>query len=169
VHSPPSSGYRSGSSLAAHRRASTGREVFIAPWPSGEELQVPSCHPYEVRARGSERSRRMRLGTGPGSLEKVAVLGAPVRPQKVSPCRLRSRCLAAASCRRQCARPSCAMCCSLLQSWRWWVHEDDQTVRWRLPMLAHAPLVRVKQKLTTDLPGRQGPCLLTGVWGKNLS
>ena len=25
-------------------------------------------------------------------------------------------------------------------------------------MLAHSPLVRVKQKLTTDLPGRQGPC-----------
>ena len=24
-------------------------------------------------------------------------------------------------------------------------------------MLAHSPLVRVKQKLTTDLPGRQGP------------
>ena len=74
MHSPPSSDYRSGSSLAAHRRASTGREVFIAPWPSGEELQVPSCHPYEVRARGSERSRRVRFGTGPGSLEKVAVL-----------------------------------------------------------------------------------------------
>ena len=76
MHSPPSSDYRSGSSLAAHRRASTGREVFIAPWPSGEELQVPSCHPYEVRARGSERSRRVRFGTGPGSLEKVAVFGS---------------------------------------------------------------------------------------------
>jgi len=25
-------------------------------------------------------------------------------------------------------------------------------------MLAHSPLVRVKQKLTADLPGRQGPC-----------
>ena len=23
---------------------------------------MPSCYPYEVRARGSERSRRMRLG-----------------------------------------------------------------------------------------------------------
>eukprot|EP00964_Phaeocystis_antarctica_P011343 scaffold6271_cov68-Phaeocystis_antarctica.AAC.5 len=66
VHSPPSSDYRSGSSLAAQRRAFTGREVFIAPWPPGEELQVPSCHPYEVRARGSERSRRVRFGTGPG-------------------------------------------------------------------------------------------------------
>ena len=37
---------------------------------------MPSCHPYEVRARGSERSRRVRLGTGPGSLEKVAVFGS---------------------------------------------------------------------------------------------
>ena len=37
---------------------------------------MPSCHPYEVRARGSERSRRVRFGTGPGSLEKVAVLGS---------------------------------------------------------------------------------------------
>jgi len=37
---------------------------------------VPSCHPYEVRARGSERSRRVRFGTGPGSLEKVAVFGS---------------------------------------------------------------------------------------------
>ena len=24
---------------------------------------MPSCHPYEVRARGSERSRRVRFGT----------------------------------------------------------------------------------------------------------
>ena len=37
---------------------------------------MPSCHPYEVRARGSERSRRVRFGTGPGSLEKVAVFGS---------------------------------------------------------------------------------------------
>ena len=54
---------------------------------------MPSCHPYEVRARGSERSRRVRLGTGPGSLEKVAVLGARVWPPWNCFCRLRSRCL----------------------------------------------------------------------------
>eukprot|EP00964_Phaeocystis_antarctica_P094391 scaffold61143_cov48-Phaeocystis_antarctica.AAC.1 len=47
VHSPPSSDYRSGSSLAAHRRESTGREVFIAPLAAYRKLQVPSCHPYE--------------------------------------------------------------------------------------------------------------------------
>ena len=76
MHSPPSSDCRSGSSLAAHRRASTGREVFIAPLAAYGKLQVPSCHPYEVRARGSERSRRVRFGTGPGSLEKVAVFGS---------------------------------------------------------------------------------------------
>eukprot|EP00964_Phaeocystis_antarctica_P110077 scaffold74453_cov50-Phaeocystis_antarctica.AAC.3 len=56
----------------SRQRASTGREVFIAPLAAHGKLQVPSCHPYEVRARGSERSRRVRFGTGPGSLEKVA-------------------------------------------------------------------------------------------------
>ena len=56
--------------------SAAGRGILIAPWPFGEELQVPSCYPYEVRARGSERSRRVRFGTGPGSLEKVTVLGA---------------------------------------------------------------------------------------------
>ena len=52
---------------------------------------MPSCHPYEVRARGSERSRRVRLGTGPGSLEKGAVLGALADHANMSSCRPRDR------------------------------------------------------------------------------
>ena len=50
MYSAPSSDCRPGSSLAAHRRASTGREVFIAPLAAHGKLQVPSCPPYEVRA-----------------------------------------------------------------------------------------------------------------------
>jgi len=38
---------------------------------------VPSCHPYEVRARGSERSRRVRLGTEAPISERT-LFGAPV-------------------------------------------------------------------------------------------
>ena len=96
MHSPPSSDCRSGSSLAAHRRASTGREVFIAPLAAHGKLQVPSCHPYEVRARGSERSRRVRFGTGPGSLEKVAVFGSRFLKTLASLPGRQSRCNAAA-------------------------------------------------------------------------
>ena len=59
--------------LAAPSFSSAGCDVFIAPQPSEEELQVPCCHPYGVRAMWSERSRLRRLGTAPGSLEKVAV------------------------------------------------------------------------------------------------
>ena len=57
---------------------------------------MPSCHPYEVRARGSERSRRVRFGTGPGSLEKVAVLRSRFLKTQASLHGRRSRCLAAA-------------------------------------------------------------------------
>ena len=70
VYSPPSTGCRPGSSLTAHRRASTSREVFIVPLAAHGKLQVPSSSPYGVRARGSERSRHMRgrhlLGYGVG-------------------------------------------------------------------------------------------------------
>eukprot|EP00964_Phaeocystis_antarctica_P030501 scaffold17230_cov62-Phaeocystis_antarctica.AAC.3 len=81
VHSPPSSDYRSGSSLAAQG----GRPLAVksSSRPGGRLREAPGailCHPYEMRARGSERSRRVRPGTGPGSLEKVAVLGARVWP-----------------------------------------------------------------------------------------
>jgi len=56
---------------------------------------VPSCHPYEVRARGSERSRRVRFGTGArGSLEKVAVLRSRFLKTQASLHGRRSRCLA---------------------------------------------------------------------------
>ena len=58
---------------------------------------MPSCHPYEVRARGSERSRRVRFGTGPGSLEKVAVLGSHFLKTPASLHGRQSRCKAAAS------------------------------------------------------------------------
>ena len=58
---------------AFHRRASTGREVFIAPLAAHGKLQVPSCHPYEVRARGSEISRHMRGGHLLGYPEEAAV------------------------------------------------------------------------------------------------
>ena len=57
---------------------------------------MPSCHPYEVRARGSERSRRVRFGTGPGSLEKVAVFGSRFLKTRASLPGRQSRCLAAA-------------------------------------------------------------------------
>ena len=40
--------------------------------PAGD----PTCKTNLFRSRGSERSRRVRFGTGPGSLEKVAVLGS---------------------------------------------------------------------------------------------
>ena len=60
--------------LAAPSFSSAGCDVFIAPQPSEEELQVSCCHPYGVPAMWSERSRHKRLGTGPGSLGKVAVL-----------------------------------------------------------------------------------------------
>ena len=54
--------------LAAPSFSSAGCDVFIAPQPSEEELQVPCCHPYGVQAMRSERSRHRRLGTAPGSL-----------------------------------------------------------------------------------------------------
>ena len=57
-----------------------------------------------------------------------------------------------------CARPSCAMCCSLLRSLRRRRHEDDQTVRWMLTMPARSPLDRVNKRLTAGLTGRQRPC-----------
>ena len=38
-----------------------------APRPSEEELQVPGCYPYGVRAMWSERSRHMRGGAVLGS------------------------------------------------------------------------------------------------------
>ena len=41
--------------------SSAGCDVFIAPQPSEEELQVPCCHPYGVQAMWSERSRHRRL------------------------------------------------------------------------------------------------------------
>ena len=52
------------------------------PWPRGlhasrpseEELQVPGCYPYGVRAMWSERSRHMRGGAVLGSSGKVAGL-----------------------------------------------------------------------------------------------
>ena len=34
----------------------------MTPLAAEEELQVPGCYPYGVRARGSERSRHMRGG-----------------------------------------------------------------------------------------------------------
>ena len=43
--------------LAAPSFSSAGCDVFIAPQPSEEELQVPCCHPYGVQAMWSERSR----------------------------------------------------------------------------------------------------------------
>ena len=58
---------------------------------------MPSCHPYEVRARGSERSRRVRFGTGPGSLEKVAVFGSRVLKTLASLPGRQSRCIVAAT------------------------------------------------------------------------
>ena len=36
----------------------------MTPLAAGEELQVPGCYPYGVRAKGSERSRHMRGGLG---------------------------------------------------------------------------------------------------------
>ena len=33
----------------------------MTPLAAEEELQVPGCYPYGVRARGSERSRHMYL------------------------------------------------------------------------------------------------------------
>ena len=66
--------------LAAPSFSSAGCDVFIAPQPSEEELQVPCCHPYGVQAMWSERSRHRRLGTAPGSLGKVAVLAVRSQP-----------------------------------------------------------------------------------------
>ena len=75
--------YTSGpvSYLAAPSFSSAGCDVFIAPQPSEEELQVPCCHPYGVRAMWSERSRLRRLGTAPGSLGKVPAAVPPVGHQ----------------------------------------------------------------------------------------
>ena len=39
--------------LAAPSFSSAGCDVFIAPQPSEEELQVPCCHPYGVQAMWS--------------------------------------------------------------------------------------------------------------------
>ena len=47
----------------------------MTPLAAEEELQVPGCYPYGVRARGSERSRHMRGGFVLWSIEKVAMLG----------------------------------------------------------------------------------------------
>ena len=47
----------------------------MTPLAAEEELQVPGCYPYGVRASGSERSRRMRGGFVLWSIEKVAMLG----------------------------------------------------------------------------------------------
>ena len=38
----------------------------MTPLAAEEELQVPGCYPYGVRARGSERSRHMRGGVPEG-------------------------------------------------------------------------------------------------------
>ena len=46
----------------------------MTPWAAEEELQVPGCYPYGVRARGSERSRHMRGGFVQWSIEKVSML-----------------------------------------------------------------------------------------------
>ena len=47
----------------------------MTPLAAEEELQVPGCYPYGVRARGSERSRHMRGGFVLWSIEKVPMLG----------------------------------------------------------------------------------------------
>ena len=47
----------------------------MTPLAAEEELQVPGCYPYGVRARGSERSRHMRGGFVLWSIEKVVMLG----------------------------------------------------------------------------------------------
>ena len=47
----------------------------MTPLAAGEELQVPGCYPYGVRARGSERSRHMRGGFVLWSIEKDPMLG----------------------------------------------------------------------------------------------
>eukprot|EP00964_Phaeocystis_antarctica_P041894 scaffold23993_cov59-Phaeocystis_antarctica.AAC.1 len=60
---------RSGSCLSAPRFSAAGRGIFISR--PGRPERSSRCHPatpYEVRARGSERSRRVRFGTGPGAL-----------------------------------------------------------------------------------------------------
>ena len=76
---------RSGSSLTAPSFSGPGRGVSTAPWPSEEELQVPCCHPYGVRAMWSVRSRRGRLGTAPGSLGVDAGLAVRFLPAAVPP------------------------------------------------------------------------------------
>ena len=47
----------------------------MTPLAAEEELQVPGCYPYGLRASGSERSRHMRGGFVLWSIEKVAMLG----------------------------------------------------------------------------------------------
>ena len=46
----------------------------MTPLAAGEELQVPGCYPYGVRARGSERSRHMRGGFVLWSLRRLPCL-----------------------------------------------------------------------------------------------
>ena len=67
--------FRSGSCLTAPSFSATGREVLTTPLAAEEELQVPGCYPYRVRASGSERSRHMRGGFVLWSIEKVPMLG----------------------------------------------------------------------------------------------
>ena len=53
----------------------------MTPLAVEEELQVPGCYPYGVRASGSERSRHMRGGVVLGSGGKVA--GLAVRASRL--------------------------------------------------------------------------------------
>ena len=46
----------------------------MTPLAAEEELQVPGCYPYGVRASGSERSRHMRGGFVLWSIEKDPML-----------------------------------------------------------------------------------------------
>ena len=50
----------------------------MTPLAAEEELQVPGCYPYGVRARGSERSRHMRGGFVLWPIEKARMLGLRV-------------------------------------------------------------------------------------------
>ena len=48
----------------------------MTPLAAGEELQVPGCYPYGVRASGSERKAAIcAAGSSCGPIEKVPMLG----------------------------------------------------------------------------------------------